>query len=244
MVVSSAVCVMILLRNFDYITLCKKGQKSKKALYYRPIPMDEKAKIKSLNNWMKFLNTEEVKFHLTCASLYLTAYEMLIDTMLRLSKDFYTVGYDGTNDVISEDYTKSLKQLYPKDIVIASAMWFQSKLDCLNEKDVELIKELKAYRNQLAHEMPKVISEIDYDVKTHYIEKIRDLYKKIHLWWFIEIESTTDPDTDENSLGVDPELAISFIMLPMEYFLKIITEETQKRTERIEKEANEMQNKG
>ncbi len=195
--------------------------------------MDDDTKIKNLNNWIKFLNPDEVKFHLTCASLYLTAYEMLIETILRLSKDFYTVGWDGTNDIISDGYKNSLKALYPKDITIASAMWFHSKLNCLDESDVNLIKELKAYRNQLAHEMPKVVSNTDYDVKTDFIPRIRDLYKKIHLWWFIEMESDDIYDNPERIY--DPEFSVAFIMLPMEYLVKMLADETERRTERLKK---------
>ena len=50
-------------------------------------------KDKILRDWIKFLNPNEVKFQLTIASLYLTSYEFLIESIVQKTKDFYTNGF-------------------------------------------------------------------------------------------------------------------------------------------------------
>jgi hypothetical protein len=188
-------------------------------------------KDKILNDWKKFLDPIEVKFHLTCASLFLTSYELLIDSVVKKTKDFFINGYKNGENTYDAEYSK-VRDFYKKDIVIASSMWL-ADLNAIDKDDIEKIKKFKEYRNILAHEMPKIISDTSHDVKTEYMQEIRDLYRKINLWWFTEFEATVNPDLD----GVDLEKlnydeVLSFAMLPMDYMVNIVNDEIKKRDER------------
>ncbi len=187
---------------------------------------DHKDKI--FKDWIKFLDADEVKFQLTCASLYLTAYELLIDSVVKKTKDFFINGLQDGEINYSDEYTK-VKAFYPKDIVIASSMWLMD-LSAIDNSDLEKIKDFKNYRNQIAHEIPKVISDTSHDVKTSYIKEIRDLYRKINLWWFVEFEATINPDLDGVDLEkLDYDEVLSFVMLPMDYMVNIVNDEIKKR---------------
>jgi len=185
---------------------------------------------KVLNDWLKFLNPSEVKFQLTCASLFLTAYELLIDSIVRKTKDFFINGYKDGENTYSSEYSK-VREFNKMDIVIASAMWL-ADLNAIDQSDIETIKKFKEYRNLLAHEMPKIISDTSHDVKTEYMQEMRNLYRKISLWWFVEFEATVNPDLD----GIDLEKlnydeVLSFVMLPMDYMINIVNDEIKKREE-------------
>jgi hypothetical protein len=187
---------------------------------------DNKDKI--LKDWMKFLNADEVKFQLICASLYLTSYELLMDVVVKKTKDFFINGFEDGEITFNEEYS-IVRVLFPKDIVIASSLWLRNS-GAIDDNDVEKIKEYKDYRNKIAHEIPKVISDTSHDIETSYIKQIRDLYRKISLWWFVEIEATINPDLDGVDLEkLDYDEVLSFAMLPMDYMVNIVNDEIEKR---------------
>lgn len=49
---------------------------------------------KNFRDWMKFLDADEVRFQLISASLYLTAYDLLVNSVIEKIKDFYITGFD------------------------------------------------------------------------------------------------------------------------------------------------------
>lgn len=194
--------------------------------------MDEKNK--TMKDWMKFLNPEEVKFQLMCASLYITAYELLIDSIVKKTKDFFLTGYkDGQNTYDLDEY-KKVREFYPKDIVIASAMWIQD-LNGIDKDDIDKIKKFKDYRNDVAHELSKFISDTSHEIKVEYFKELKALYRKINLWWFTDFEIGINPDLDNIEINeLDFDEVLTFVMLPMNYIENIVNDEVKKREKRGE----------
>lgn len=93
---------------------------------------------KHLKDWLKFLDANEVKFQLTTASIYLTAYDLLITNVVEKVRDFYVAGFDQDGEIISDDYKTNVRGLYKSDIVIASLLWLKNN-NALNEEEVERI---------------------------------------------------------------------------------------------------------
>jgi hypothetical protein len=192
-------------------------------------PLNEE---KYFKDWMKFLDENEVKFQLITASLYLTAYDLLIDTIIRKIEEFYTDGFDENGFIIGEKYNTEVRGLYKKDIVIASTKWLVQN-NVISELELERIKLFKEHRNELAHELTKMISDSDANTKTEFISEIRDLYLKIQKWWFVEFECQVNPELghiDKEKLDYDEVLMMQ--MLPMNYMVNIVNDEIKKRAER------------
>ena len=192
--------------------------------------MTDKQKI--YKDWMKFLDPEEVKFQLISASLYLTAYDLLIDCIIQKIKSFYTNGFDESGWILDTEYETQVRELYRKDIIIASLIWLE-KNGGISKDDIQYVKNFKIHRNELAHELSKMISDSGKRTKTEYIGQIRDLYFKIQKWWFVEFEVTINPElsnVDPNELDYDEVL--SFIMMPMNYMVEITNEELRKKEDR------------
>jgi hypothetical protein len=187
---------------------------------------------KYFKDLMKFLDENEVKFHLITASLYLTAYDLLIDTIIRKIEEFYTDRFDENGFIIGEKYKTEVRSLYKKDIVIASTKWLVQN-NVISELELERIKLFKEHRNELAHEMTKMISDSDANTKTEFMFEIRDLYFKIQKWWFVEFECQVNPKLgklDMNKLDYNEVLMMQ--MLPMNYMVNIVNDEIKKRLER------------
>lgn len=184
---------------------------------------------KIVKDWIKFLNPDEVKFSLISASIFITAYDNLITTVIDKIKDFYVEGFDENGFIVSEEYKKQVKELCKKDIVIASLLWLE-KNHAITSEEVERVKIFRDHRNEIAHELSKILADSDYRVKTEYIEEIKSILFKIHKWWFVEFEMQINSELV--SLNVD-ELDFSevlmFQMLPVNYMLNIINDEIKKR---------------
>ncbi|AFL80504.1 hypothetical protein Aeqsu_1003 [Aequorivita sublithincola DSM 14238] len=190
-------------------------------------PFDQQ---KYFKDWLKFLDENEIRFQLITASLYVTAYDLLIDTIIRKIEEFYIDGFDEDGFIISKRYTTEVRGLFKKDIVIASSMWLLNN-KVITEAEIEKIKIFKTHRNELAHELSKMITDSDANTKTDFIKEIRDIYFKIHKWWFIEFEVQINPDLsylDTNKLNYDEVLMLQ--LLPMDYMLNIVNDEIKKRS--------------
>ncbi len=192
-------------------------------------PFDQE---KHFKDWLKFLDENEVKFQLITASLYLTTYDLLIDTVIRKIEEFFTDGFDENGFIISDRYKTEVRGLYKKDIIIASTKWLvQNKV--ITDSEFERIKIFKAHRNELAHELTQMISDSDANTKTEFITEIGYLYFKIQKWWFVEYECQINPDLghlDTDKLNYDEVLMMQ--MLPMNYMVNIVNDEIKKRAKR------------
>ena len=187
---------------------------------------------KYFEDCLKFFDKDEVRFQLITASTYITAYDLLIDTIIRKIEEFYIDGYDENGLKIGKRYQTEVRELYKKDIVIASTRWLV-KYKVITKSEMERIKIFRKHRNELAHELTKMISDSDANTKTEFMIEIRDLNFKIHKWWFIEYEMPANPYLDKynsNELNYDKVLVMQ--MLPMENMIKIANDEIKKRTER------------
>jgi len=181
---------------------------------------------------MKFLDADEVKFQLITASLYLTAYDLLIESVVHKIKDFYTNGFDENGWIVDEKYKVEVRGLYKKDIVIASLKWLE-KNNVISENEIDRVKLFKEHRNELAHELSRMISNSDKRTKTEFMQEIRDLYFKIHKWWFVEFEMAIEPELGKlNPDELDFNEVLSFIMMPMDYMVNIVNGEIKKRNKR------------
>lgn len=184
---------------------------------------------KTYKDWIKFLSPDEVKFNLISASIYITAYDNLITTVIDKIREFYIEGFDENGYIINDDYKIQVKELYKKDVVIASLLWLENN-NAITSEEVERVKVFKIHRNEIAHELTKILTDSDYRVKTEYIDEIKNILFKIHKWWFIEFEMSVNPELgDLNIEELDFNEVLLLPMLPVNYMLNIINDEIKKR---------------
>jgi len=184
---------------------------------------------KTYKDWIKFLSPDEIKFNLISASIYITAYDNLITTVIDKIREFYIEGFDENGYIINDDYKIQVKELYKKDVVIASLLWLENN-NAITSEEVERVKIFKNHRNEIAHELTKILTDSDYRVKTEYIDEIKNILFKIHKWWFIEFEMSVNPELGNlNIEELDFNEVLLLPMLPVNYMLNIINDEIKKR---------------
>jgi hypothetical protein len=58
----------------------------------------------------------------------------------------------------------------------------------ITEEDLRKIENIRRHRNQIAHELPKLLIDGDNNLSLGYLLQIRELLEKIELWWVINVE--------------------------------------------------------
>lgn len=152
--------------------------------------------------WQRIFDKDFVAGTLTRAGLYLLAYELLKDSIIRRLRDFYWMGFKDGKDTISPKYTQILSK--HKNPLVASCMWLEAN-GALSASDVKTILEIRDFRNDIAHELPGLLLDGKRDIRTDHVAQIQQLLLKIDRWWIINVELAIDEeyagqDVDENEV--------------------------------------------
>ena len=163
------------------------------------------------DSWDKFLNPETLRANLIAASIFITSYEILKDSIIDQIKSFYTHGFDENGPIVSESYEAKVLALDSKGNVFrASVAWLKAN-DVINAADGQSILDLTEHRNQLAHQLPKFLAENGKDVEVARLETLIALVAKIDRWWIINVELAIRDDIDPDQ--VQPERVMSGNMI-------------------------------
>jgi hypothetical protein len=128
------------------------------------------------------------------ASIYVTAFEMLKDSIVGRIRDFFCFGFDEKGQIIDSKYESDVLRRN-RSPVYASLHWLQ-EMGAINDEDVGTFESVKACRNHLAHELLSVLMN---GLPNEFEERFRQmvgLLKKIELWWISNVEIPTNPDFD------------------------------------------------
>jgi hypothetical protein len=168
-------------------------------------------------NWRKFLNPESLKQNLIRASIYLTCWEILKECLLDQPRGFFLHEFRDGKWIADLNYKTKVLSL-DNDPLIASAVWFRYQKAFSNE-DIALLLILRTHRNEIAHELPKILGTMESDVRLDFLNGVYYLTEKADKWWIQNIEIPTNSDLDNHKLtqeelnGVKSSRMISMSLL-------------------------------
>lgn len=172
------------------------------------------------DSWENLLNPETLKSNLIISSIYITAFELLKDTIEYYPKVFFSEGYNSQGMKLGQSYKEEVSSLN-KSSVYASLEWFKN-MEAITEGDIKVFTEIKNIRNKLVHEMAKrIFKGIDRDKYTELLTNLFYLFEKIDLWWIKNFEVALN--TDINLEGEDLESAFSSNMLMLRIMMDIVS---------------------
>lgn len=183
--------------------------------------------------WNKFLNPEVLKQNLLQGGLFLSAFEMLKDSLIGKPRDFYC--FPGI--VIKEDapdlglvkYRNEVLSLH-KHSFTAHALWWHNR-DALSNEDLEILTQIRVHRDQIAHNMPKMIMTADHNVDLELLSEINRILAKVDNWWLQNFEAAIDPERFEEFSQEDMDEARSMSSIFLSMMLPIATgDDSQFRT--------------
>lgn len=147
-------------------------------------------------SWDKFLNPETLKQNLLQGGLFLVAFEMLKDSLVGGLKDFFCFEgiADGEviNDFNSPEYIKEVCSL-DKHPFTAHALWWY-KQGALSDDDLDTLRRIREHRDQIAHNMPKMIMTADHNIDLELLSQANTLLAKLDNWWLKNVEAGIDPE--------------------------------------------------
>ena len=145
--------------------------------------------------WEQLLSPKVMQERLISASLYITAYEILKESIIDRIRSFYMVGWNiEDGEIIGSEYKLKVLSLN-NSVLYASLSWLQTR-GAINQIDIESFEALKKLRNALAHNLPQLVLQgIDFKIQDNF-QKLLELLRKIEVWWIVEFEIPTNPDFD------------------------------------------------
>jgi hypothetical protein len=168
---------------------------------------------------------ENVATNLMRAATMLTAWELIHSDIVTAVKDFYLIGFDENGYTYDEGYQHKVLARVTKDsgIFDASVAWLVEN-EALGESDVELLRALRAQRNDVAHEMAKYIADPEHEVSLDLLTEAREVIARLGRFWG-QIEVDISPDFDDREVDVDGirsgtsllyDYVLSLVSIPLE----------------------------
>jgi len=166
------------------------------------------------DHWEKFLDPEVVRPSLFMATMFITTFEILKDSVIDRIRDFYTNGWDETGAIVGPEYQSEVSSR-SKSALYASLDWLREH-EVVDQSDLEIFEQLKKTRNQLAHRLFAVVTGQAESDHVKQFQVLVDLLRKIEVWWVVNVEIATNPDYDCKEVdesGIVPGAILSLQML-------------------------------
>lgn len=149
--------------------------------------MDNYKKVQG--SWERFLNPDELRPTLMLASIYISTFEILKDSIISRPKEFYTFGFDDNGEIIDPKYKTEVLARNSSPLY-ASLAWLKES-EAIDGADIEKFNLIKKQRNDIAHQMFRMLSDgIPVDFTERFSEMVA-LLDKIEKWWIINVEAET-----------------------------------------------------
>ncbi len=170
------------------------------------------------DNWLKFLNPEELYKNFLLSSLFITTHNLLKSSIVGRIRSFYNCRFDSTGWHTGIDYEQKVLSLDDKKDVLRSSINWLFDMQIIDELDKETIEKARRHRNDLAHEMLKYLSDVKHEIDIELLQSMRDLIDKIERWFIFEVEIPTEPDmTAEEFNSINWDEVRSMTMLTLDY---------------------------
>ncbi|WP_279475984.1 hypothetical protein [Aeromonas veronii] len=152
---------------------------------------------------------------LMSASVYISSYEMCRDFIISKPRDFFTDNWGINGETLSEEYSKDVMS-FGRSPLKASLLWFKEQ-GAISDTDIEHFEKAIAHRNEIAHNLPKFISEPDYEVDVGIFNTMLEVTNKIGVFWVMNYELSIHPDysvqeIDEKGIQVGTIMMIKMMM--------------------------------
>lgn len=169
----------------------------------------------SQNNerWERFLDPEFVRPSLFMATMFITTFEILKNSIVDRIHDFYQIGWSKEGNTVSPDYTARVLSRN-KSVLYASLDWLKEQL-ALDESDLTIFEQLKKTRNLLAHKLFDVVTGQTESPHEEQFATLVELLRKVEVWWVVNVEIPTNPDYDGEEVNEDEIVPGAILSLQM-----------------------------
>jgi len=163
---------------------------------------------------------ESVALSLMRAAAMLTGWEFIHSNIVKAVKDFFIVGFDEEEYLYDDGYERDVLSKVGKGSTIfdASTSWLV-EMEAITQDDVSLLREIRAHRNGIAHEMAKYLVDPEEDVSVDLLLRARGIIQRLGQFWG-QIDVDTNPQFDDQDVA--PEDIRSGQSLLFDYVLSLV----------------------
>src|SRR5471032_1745762 len=136
--------------------------------------------------WERFLNPDVVRPSLFLATMFITTFEILKDSIVDGIRDFYTNGFDENGPRVGPDYQSKVLSKN-KSPLYASLKWLRES-GAIDDEDLAAFEKLKETRNLLAHQLFAVVTGQVGSAHQAQFDSLVALLRKIGVWWVVNVE--------------------------------------------------------
>lgn len=165
------------------------------------------------DQWERFLDPDVVRPSLFLATMFITTFEILQDSIVEDLRGFYTNGFDEHGPTVDPEYQSKVLSKN-KSPLYASLQWLREN-DAVNDEDLATFEQLKKTRNLLAHELFGVVTGQVESAHEVQFEALMALLRKIGVWWVVSVEIPTNPDFDGKEIDEEDIVPGSVLTLQM-----------------------------
>jgi hypothetical protein len=131
--------------------------------------------------WERFLDPDFLRPSLFAATMFITTFEILKDSIVDRIRSFYINGLDENGPIVGPEYhTEVLAR--NRSVVYASLDWLREN-EVIDDKDLDTFEQLKGIRNQLAHRLFAIVTGQIESAHEGQFETLVALLRKIEVWW-------------------------------------------------------------
>jgi hypothetical protein len=163
-----------------------------------------------MNSAYDKLSPSELNRNLVHAGLFLVAFELVRELVVKRVKGFYKgVTFGGgmpfksyEHDVLARD----------KNVFEASLLYLRDHFQAISSEDLNVIQALREYRNRIAHELPHLLPSMDLAANEALLSRAREaLFRLSNFWVYIEIGS--DPEFTSQNIDWETVAGEDLILL-------------------------------
>ncbi|WP_080493146.1 hypothetical protein [Burkholderia ubonensis] len=144
--------------------------------------------------WEQLLTPSVMQNRLISVSLYITAFELLKESVVGRIRDFYNIGLCHGDDNVSDEYRENVLARN-KSALYASLDWLLEH-QAIDDTDIGSFERIKLTRNKLAHELPSIVIGGENIDHVAIFQDLATLLRKVEIWWVVNVEIPTNPDFD------------------------------------------------
>jgi hypothetical protein len=170
---------------------------------------------KAQESWANFLDPDILRRNLIVASIYIAAFELLKNTIVDRIRDFFTTGFDQSGLRIDPKYQSEVL-VRNSSRVYASLDWLKES-QAIDGNDVANFERVKKCRNEIAHEIPRILMEGLPDEFPARFSEMVCILDKIERWWIVNVEISTAPqlvgeEIDEENIIPGPIIGLRLML--------------------------------
>jgi hypothetical protein len=173
--------------------------------------------------WERFLDPDVLRPSLFAATIFITTFEILKNTIVDRVREFYQTEWYDDKEVTSPNYEAQVLNRN-KSPVYASLNWLLQQ-QAIDERDLTTFEQLKRTRNVVAHSLFHVVTGQTASDHEAQLTLLIELLRKIEVWWVVNFELPINPDYSDQE--VDEASIVPGSILSLQMLLEVASGNTQ-----------------